>query len=436
MSSRPTEFRRGVLACTGIEFCKLALVETKARARTVVEELERRLPEWDSPLSIHVNGCPNSCARFQVADVGLKSLVMTDESGESVEGSRSTSAAAWATTPSWPATRRLRHRGRRARLRRAPRSPLPRAARRRRRASPRGPAGRRGGAAMSRARPPLYCPFCGDEDLRPVEDDDTAWSCRSCARLQRVPGEGRPRQHPREPPTGADRRPGMTTTASRVARPRRDPSARPPRAPPWSARRAPEPGPTPTSGGSRPPARRSAGPRDLREDLTSPAPWATRCCSTWSSTTVPAPTCSSSTPAPLRRDPRHPRCRTRRCSRSGCGRCCRCRPSPSRTRSTAQAARPQPRPVLRAAQGRAAGGAPSTTARGSPVCARGRPHAYRTSRSSGSTSGGAWSRSTPSPPGPRRTSRRYTQENGSSRTPAADRIRLHRVRAVHRRRRR
>ena len=86
MSSRPTEFRRGVLACTGIEFCKLALVETKARARTVVEELERRLPEWDSPLSIHVNGCPNSCARFQVADVGLKGLVMTDESGQSVEG--------------------------------------------------------------------------------------------------------------------------------------------------------------------------------------------------------------------------------------------------------------------------------------------------------------------------------------------------------------
>ena len=86
MSSRPTEFRRGVLACTGIEFCKLALVETKARARTVVEELERRLPEWDSPLSIHVNGCPNSCARFQVADVGLKGLVMTDDAGESVEG--------------------------------------------------------------------------------------------------------------------------------------------------------------------------------------------------------------------------------------------------------------------------------------------------------------------------------------------------------------
>ncbi len=86
LSSRPSEFRRGVLACTGIEFCKLALVETKARTRTVVEELERRLPEWDAPLTIHVNGCPNSCARFQVADVGLKGLVMSDDAGETVEG--------------------------------------------------------------------------------------------------------------------------------------------------------------------------------------------------------------------------------------------------------------------------------------------------------------------------------------------------------------
>lgn len=86
LPSAPSEFRRGVLACTGIEFCKLALVETKARARTVVEELEQRLPDFDTPLSIHVNGCPNSCARFQVADVGLKGLVMDDGDGGHVEG--------------------------------------------------------------------------------------------------------------------------------------------------------------------------------------------------------------------------------------------------------------------------------------------------------------------------------------------------------------
>lgn len=85
LPSSPSEWRRGVMACTGIEFCKLALVETKARARTVVAELERRLPEFDAPFSIHVNGCPNSCARTQVADVGLKGMVQKGDDGELVE---------------------------------------------------------------------------------------------------------------------------------------------------------------------------------------------------------------------------------------------------------------------------------------------------------------------------------------------------------------
>mgnify|MGYP002078523757 FL=1 len=86
LRSDPSEWRRGVLACTGIEYCKLALVETKARARDTVEELERRLPHLDTPVTLHVNGCPNSCARFQVADIGLKGLVMSDAEGRSVEG--------------------------------------------------------------------------------------------------------------------------------------------------------------------------------------------------------------------------------------------------------------------------------------------------------------------------------------------------------------
>nr|WP_246061287.1 nitrite/sulfite reductase [Lapillicoccus jejuensis] len=86
LSADPSEFRRGVLACTGIEFCKLAIVETKATARRTVEELERRLPGFDAPFTLHVNGCPNSCARFQVADVGLKGIVMSDEQGHDVEG--------------------------------------------------------------------------------------------------------------------------------------------------------------------------------------------------------------------------------------------------------------------------------------------------------------------------------------------------------------
>jgi sulfite reductase (ferredoxin) len=74
------------MACTGIEYCKLAIVETKARAADLIDELERRVPELDVPLSVHLNGCPNSCARIQVADIGLKGQVVPDDDGNYVEG--------------------------------------------------------------------------------------------------------------------------------------------------------------------------------------------------------------------------------------------------------------------------------------------------------------------------------------------------------------
>ncbi len=82
LSVHPSAFLRGTIACTGIEFCKLALVETKGRAETIRQELERRLPDFDTPITINVNGCPNSCARFQVADIGFKGMVARDENGE------------------------------------------------------------------------------------------------------------------------------------------------------------------------------------------------------------------------------------------------------------------------------------------------------------------------------------------------------------------
>ncbi len=83
---RPSEFRRGTMACTGIEFCKLALVETKGRATQLVGELEERLPTFDHPISIHMNGCPNSCVRIQVADIGLKGVLVTNADGEQTDG--------------------------------------------------------------------------------------------------------------------------------------------------------------------------------------------------------------------------------------------------------------------------------------------------------------------------------------------------------------
>ncbi|MFE0640750.1 nitrite/sulfite reductase [Streptomyces sp. NPDC058877] len=82
----PSPFRRGTMACTGIEFCKLAIVETKGRGSSLIDELERRIPEFDEPLTININGCPNACARIQVADIGLKGQLVLDDAGNRVEG--------------------------------------------------------------------------------------------------------------------------------------------------------------------------------------------------------------------------------------------------------------------------------------------------------------------------------------------------------------
>ncbi len=78
LSARPSQWRRNTMACTGIEFCKLAIVDTKERARDLVAELERRFPDLDVPITVNVNGCPNACARTQVADIGLKGQLVMD----------------------------------------------------------------------------------------------------------------------------------------------------------------------------------------------------------------------------------------------------------------------------------------------------------------------------------------------------------------------
>jgi sulfite reductase beta subunit-like hemoprotein len=74
-------FRRGAMACTGIQFCKVAVAETKDRMAEVVEYLQAELPEWNEPISLNMSGCPNSCTRYQIADIGLLgSLVRQDGS--------------------------------------------------------------------------------------------------------------------------------------------------------------------------------------------------------------------------------------------------------------------------------------------------------------------------------------------------------------------
>ncbi|MGH3494592.1 MAG: nitrite/sulfite reductase, partial [Sciscionella sp.] len=86
----PSPWRRSIMACTGIEFCKLAIVETKARAIDVVAHLEKRLDDinnqLDTPITLNLNGCPNACARTQVSDIGLKGQIITDGDGNQVEG--------------------------------------------------------------------------------------------------------------------------------------------------------------------------------------------------------------------------------------------------------------------------------------------------------------------------------------------------------------
>ena len=67
----PSSFRTGTIACTGKQFCKLALTETKELASEIIEHLERLFPDFRIPLRISVTGCPNSCAHYQVCDIGL-----------------------------------------------------------------------------------------------------------------------------------------------------------------------------------------------------------------------------------------------------------------------------------------------------------------------------------------------------------------------------
>jgi sulfite reductase (ferredoxin) len=81
LPARPDAFRKGTMACTGIEFCKLAIGETKGRAQWLSTELARRLPGFEEEIRIHVNGCPNSCTRFQVADIGLMSALRVRPDG-------------------------------------------------------------------------------------------------------------------------------------------------------------------------------------------------------------------------------------------------------------------------------------------------------------------------------------------------------------------
>ncbi|NKY84606.1 nitrite/sulfite reductase [Nocardia veterana] len=90
LQARPSVWRRNLVACTGIEFCKLSFVETRRRSQDLIPDLDERLADInaqiDVPITININGCPNSCARSQIADIGFKGQLVDDGSGNQVEG--------------------------------------------------------------------------------------------------------------------------------------------------------------------------------------------------------------------------------------------------------------------------------------------------------------------------------------------------------------
>lgn len=69
---RTNAFARGTVACTGSEYCKLALTETKGFARWLTEELDERLPGFEQQIKLHITGCPNSCGQHWIADIGIE----------------------------------------------------------------------------------------------------------------------------------------------------------------------------------------------------------------------------------------------------------------------------------------------------------------------------------------------------------------------------
>lgn len=90
LPSAPSHWRKNLMACTGIEYCKLSFAETRNRAQVLVPELEQRLEDLNSqldvPITVNINGCPNSCARIQIADIGFKGQMVDDGEGTPVEG--------------------------------------------------------------------------------------------------------------------------------------------------------------------------------------------------------------------------------------------------------------------------------------------------------------------------------------------------------------
>jgi len=86
VEARPSPFKARTISCTGIKFCKFAIVETKDHAMLLASYLEKRFPDFNENVSISLNGCPNSCAHPHVVDIGLLGTKVKDEEGNTAAG--------------------------------------------------------------------------------------------------------------------------------------------------------------------------------------------------------------------------------------------------------------------------------------------------------------------------------------------------------------
>lgn len=84
ITANPNSFIGHAVSCTGIEYCNLALVETKARMTRIAHYLDEKI-QLDVPIRIHIVGCPNSCGQRQIADIGLQGVLMKTKDKKLVE---------------------------------------------------------------------------------------------------------------------------------------------------------------------------------------------------------------------------------------------------------------------------------------------------------------------------------------------------------------
>ncbi|MGB5867952.1 MAG: nitrite/sulfite reductase [Arcobacteraceae bacterium] len=86
IDANPSPFKARTLSCTGLDFCKFAVSETKTQAIELSKYLESKFPDFNDTLSVSVNGCPNSCAHPHVVDIGLLGTKVKDEEGNTIPG--------------------------------------------------------------------------------------------------------------------------------------------------------------------------------------------------------------------------------------------------------------------------------------------------------------------------------------------------------------